>query len=496
MSALEAENKRLLQERVLAGSSSGAGSSGGLQDMRRQLQELRRKQHFAELEKKQLTDKVSSLQSTLRMMRESKEKNSSERFVALQDENASLHDRVRSLEESFTKKQMFADQKISEAIKDNDRFRHKLSALQQGLDSMEQLEQSLRSASLSDNLYTLSGDGGAAIQRLLQVDAELQIMLSSDQSDTSGGEARSSTPTIPPLHAQLPSDVLTSFNSPHPRVARSQSASSSGLVLLKEKLSRLHSCTATIVATIQQSKDTTQHRDRPSSLHLAVKETVAQLHNTHGLLSHLQQSDISSEQLNSISVLEKQVEKWQDKVIARDMALKDIDAQMRMDYESHDHTFSQLKSQLLSLREELSTKIDTVHAKDQYIQEMEGRCLSAENECIGLRKEMDRAMQEALKVPEVFQLPRHNGNIVDVVHSLTEQLHQLKSVYSEYSYELSQFRSKIDASHRENAVLKQQGLEMERHHLQMREELQAERDFLRQVNLQLIEQQSKGELAR
>ena len=120
-----------------------------------------------------------------------------------------MYDSLRSLEESFTKKQMFADQKISEAIKDNDRFRHKLSALQQGLDSMEQLEQSLRSASLSDNLYTLSGDGGAAIQRLLQVDAELQIMLSSDQSDTSGGEARSSTPTIPPLHAQLPSDVIT-----------------------------------------------------------------------------------------------------------------------------------------------------------------------------------------------------------------------------------------------------------------------------------------------
>ena len=487
MSALEAENKRLIQERVLGGSGSATSSTGASQDMRRQLQELRKKQHFAELEKKQLTDKLSSLQSTLRIMRESKDKNSSERFVALQDENASLHDRVRSLEESFTRKQMIADQKISDAIKENDRFRHKLSALQQGLESMEQLEQSLRSACLSDHLSTLSVDGGAAIQRLLQVSAELQIMVSSEQSDVSGGEARSTTPTIPPLLAQLPSDV---FHSSHPRVARSQSASSSGLVLLKEKLSQLHSCSATIAATIQQNKDTTHQRDKLLSL---LKETVTQLHITHGLLSHLQQSDISSEQLNSISLLEKQVEKWQDKVIARDMALKDIDAQMRMDYESHDHTFGQLKSQLLSLREELSTKIDTVHAKDQYIQEMEGRCHSTENECISLRKEMDRAMQEALKVPEIFQLPGHNGNIVDVVHSLTEQLHQLKSVYNEYSYELSQLRSKVDTSHRENTVLKQQGLEMERHHLQMREELQAERDFLRQVNLQLIEQQSKGQ---
>ena len=45
-------------------------------------------------------------------------------------------------------------------------------------------------------------------------------------------------------------------------------------------------------------------------------------------------------------------------------------------------------------------------AKDQYINEIEERCLNSETELSKLRKEMNRVMQEALNVPEGFQLSR------------------------------------------------------------------------------------------
>ena len=48
----------------------------------------------------------------------------------------------------------------------------------------------------------------------------------------------------------------------------------------------------------------------------------------------------------------------------------------------------------------------TYVAKDQYINEIEERCLNSETELSKLRKEMNRVMQEALNVPEGFQLSR------------------------------------------------------------------------------------------
>ena len=42
-------------------------------------------------------------------------------------------------------------------------------------------------------------------------------------------------------------------------------------------------------------------------------------------------------------------------------------------------------------------------ANEQYINDIEERCMNAENELFKLRKEMESVMQEALKVPEGFQ---------------------------------------------------------------------------------------------
>ena len=50
----------------------------------------------------------------------------------------------------------------------------------------------------------------------------------------------------------------------------------------------------------------------------------------------------------------------------------------------------------------------------------------------------------------------------------------------------------MESVHRESALLQRQTLEMERHHQQIRDELHTERDYLRRLNLQLIEQQLKG----
>ena len=180
-------------------------------------------------------------------------------------------------------------------------------------------------------------------------------------------------------------------------------------------------------------------------------------------------------------------------MIARDEALKDIDAQMREDYESHDQTFSQLKSQLLGLREELANKRETLLAKDQFIQEVNERLLAADNEVFTLRKEMENVMQEALNIPEGFQLSGHSGNITELIRAQTEELHQLKSMFSDCSFEITQLRGKLETAHRENTVLQQQAADMERHHFQIRDEIHAERDYLRQINVQLIEQQMKGE---
>lgn len=46
-------------------------------------------------------------------------------------------------------------------------------------------------------------------------------------------------------------------------------------------------------------------------------------------------------------------------------------------------------------------------ANEQYIRDIEERCLNAENELFKLRKEMESVLQEALKLPDgIVQLPR------------------------------------------------------------------------------------------
>lgn len=457
MTLLEADNKRLHD--LLHTSTAIPDAS-----VRRQLVELQHKLHFLELDKKGLTEKISSLQSSLKSAHETRDKSIKERSKALQDENTSLHDRVRSLEEDFTAKQMMADSRTAEAAKENDRLRHKLAAVQNGLVSMEQLYTSLQETSSAlqskEDLLTQqvlpTPPGGLvfleeAIDQLVQVEQDLST------AQTNGGDHKESTAAV--------IKTLRTYT---------QSISQR-----KEQIERHHGAATQLTALL-------------AALHHEMVSTAQQLQETHRLLSHLNQSDLPPEKLSSIEFLKKQVAMWQDKVIVRDLALKDIEAQMRIDYESHDKTFSQLKSQLkgqlIDLRQELSFKTEALVVKDQFIQDLKDRCMNTESELFKLHKEMERVMQEA-----GFQLSGPSGSITEVIRLQTKELHQLKTVCNEYNYEIAQLRGKLEASYRENTVLNQQAVEVERHHSQIREELHAERDYLRQINLQLIEQQSKGE---
>lgn len=144
-----------------------------------------------------------------------------------------------------------------------------------------------------------------------------------------------------------------------------------------------------------------------ASFQSEIRITLRSLEESHENLTSLWEQELPPEQLNSILVLKHQVETWQDKVIARDMALKDIDLQMKEDYEAHNRRFSLLKGQILDLKEEMSMNADALLAKDQYIHEVEERSLNAESELYKLRKEMECILQEALNVPEGFQLQRY-----------------------------------------------------------------------------------------
>ena len=54
-------------------------------------------------------------------------------------------------------------------------------------------------------------------------------------------------------------------------------------------------------------------------------------------------------------------------------------------------------------------------------------------------------------------------------------------------------QGQLEAVQREKSVLQSKAIEMERMHVQMKEHMGTDINYLRQLNLQLVEQQMKGE---
>ena len=62
----------------------------------------------------------------------------------------------------------------------------------------------------------------------------------------------------------------------------------------------------------------------------------------------IDEQDLLPEQLQAISVLQRQIESLEDQVIDRDAALQEIENQMRQDYEQHNQLIGKLKLQVSS----------------------------------------------------------------------------------------------------------------------------------------------------
>ena len=73
-----------------------------------------------------------------------------------------------------------------------------------------------------------------------------------------------------------------------------------------------------------------------------------------------------------------------------------------------------------------------------------------------------------------------------------DQLAQLQKLLRDFTRDLSQVQSQLEAVQREKSVLQSKALEMERMHVQMKEHMGSDINYLRQLNLQLVEQQMKG----
>lgn len=60
----------------------------------------------------------------------------------------------------------------------------------------------------------------------------------------------------------------------------------------------------------------------------------------------IDEQDMPPEQLQTVSMLQKQIESLEDQVFDRDAALQEIESQMKQDYEQHDQLIGKLKSQV------------------------------------------------------------------------------------------------------------------------------------------------------
>jgi len=127
---LETENLRLKEAARTSKEVLEANTT-----LRKQVAEMSRNIFFLESEAKRLTDQVHSLQNSLKSARETKDRSVNERTQKLMEENQSLQDKIRGIEEDRTKKLMAVDLKIVEAVKENDKLREWLMKIRSSFES-------------------------------------------------------------------------------------------------------------------------------------------------------------------------------------------------------------------------------------------------------------------------------------------------------------------------------------------------------------------------
>ncbi len=422
---LEVENKHL-KDAIRSAKESADGAT----NLRKQVTELSRKTFFLESEKSNLTGKIQLLQNSLKASRE--ERSAGEHVKKLQEANQTLQDRLRALEESHTRKMMAADLKVLETVKQSDTLRYRLGRIQEQVETLVQgpggskeetvrlddMTKSLRSeseilqgvgtslAACREGLQSLEGEQ----LRIEVVQSEIQQALSLQASEEVSGQfatlsrrAKTSPHVLPPVLKALPPAYLSSLQgrSARPGSPNQHSGGTSNLEL-REKLSHMHSVNLGLAESLKKHQELLQQQEaKVSSLHgrfsafeSTLEHVTKRSRNLREMASGGQEFDLKPDQLQTIAVLQKQIENLQDQVIDRDVALQDIEFQMRKDYEMHDWKFTQLKSSVFGLREQLSAKDDLLRTKDQYIQQAEKRVVDYEGQLLKARKEVERVLQE------------------------------------------------------------------------------------------------------
>ena len=430
---LEAENKRL---KDAARSSKDALEANTA--LRKQVSEMSRKIFFLESGTKTLTDQVHTLQNLLKVAREMKDRSTNERGQKLTEENQVLQDRVRDLEEDRTKKLMAADLKIVEAVKENDKLRQRLSSIRSSFESqqaqranIEDLTRSLkRETELLHKMKESLSSSREDLKHLevnqrkvLALHSEIQQLLASQTPQVASGRSATwsrgavpgSSQTLPKVLQSLPPGYVSSLQGSS-SFSQARSNAMSPLHVssfeLQGKLSQLHVINSGLADRWKQQAVLLQEREseagvleeRFTALKAKLERLAKENEELQESVASIQDSELKPEQLQVISTLQKQIETLQDQVIDRDMALQDIELQMKKDYEMHDRNFASLKTQVLEFREQLSTKDNLIRAKDQYIQQTEERCLEYESQTLKARKDLERALQEREQlIPENLQ---------------------------------------------------------------------------------------------
>ena len=440
LASLEVENKRL---REAARNSTDAIDATA--SLRKQVSEMSRKTFFLESEKKSLTEKVHSMQTSLKITRDTKDRMATDQVLKLQEQNQALQERIRNLERMLTTKWMAAEQKIVSTVEENDKLRQRLLQVQETITSHQQqgtvltsLIESLKSesellAQMKDNLESSRAEFEqleTKQERVQALQTEIQQLLSSSGGRSAtptprigggGGGGVSSTSSLPPVLKSLPPGYLSSLQGSKRSASPSDSSRplSPSSSVVQEKLTQMQTVSCEFGDGLEKHqkmlKEQESELEQLKERFAAIEERLREASSKSSEADHLDPKasmdgiELRPDQVQTITILQKQNETLQDQVIDRDVALQDIELQMKKDYEMHDRKFALLKSQVLELREQLSDKDNQLRAKDQYIQQTEERCLEAQNQLFKARKEMERVLKEREQlvtkgIPENLQL--------------------------------------------------------------------------------------------
>ena len=411
-SLLETENKQLKESAMKNPTSPHSGlDEETVTNLRKKVTEMLRKTFFLESDKQHLTDKLKSLTASLKSARETKDHITSEHIKKIQEDNRKLREKVHNLEGNLTKKLMAADSKIVKTVEENDRLKQKLSKIQTTLNSQNSDTESLLSSlkNESEVLQELSKSLSVSNKELEKLESFHQTIESLQQEiqltyPVKETESPMSPPqrNVPAVFKSLPAGYISNLQGHRGSMKlESRSASFSGINPdLQKKLSEMSSATAIFGEGFRQHKISMRQKDeemrsfheRLVTLEGKFRSESERSRSLQNVLTGKQGLDLSGEQLQSI--MQKQIEKLQDQVLDRDSALSDIETQMKSDFEMHHKKFAQMKSQVIELREQLSSMTDVLRSKDQYIQKTEDRSLGLENELFKVRKELERVLHE------------------------------------------------------------------------------------------------------